>query len=168
VWLLRFDDLGLPANAQIVEAKLAVHSFGNDTTANLFLQGSYVAVPWFGDVPLACAGCSSPVGWRYRNGTGEPWGALGAAGQGTDILANKSFRAPDNGSFALGYTPNEYTATLDPTVVQAWTTNATNFGVRIVAAVANVHTTLVQAQRDPGGRPLAMRPKLTVTYAVPQ
>ena len=168
VWLLRFDDLGLPANAQVVLATLAVHAFGNDSSANLFLQGSYLAASWFGDTPLACAGCQSPVGWRYRNDTGAPWGALGAAGQGTDILASKSFRAPDTGFLALGYTPNEYTAALDPAVVQKWTTSATNFGVRIVAGVSNVHMTYVQAQRDPGGRPLAMRPKLSITFAVPQ
>jgi len=166
VWLLRFEDLGLPANAQIVEAKLSVHAYGNDSANNLFLAGSYLAQSWHGDTPIACAGCSSsPVGWRYRNGAAEPWGALGAAASGTDYLAGKSFRIPDAGSVALGSTPNEYTATLDPTVVQGWITGS-NFGVRIVAGQTNVHMGYVQAQRN-GGRPVTMRPKLTITYAVP-
>lgn len=168
VWLLRFEDLGLPASAQIVEAKLAVHAYASDASPALFLAGSYLAQAWYGETPLACAGCSnSPVGWRYRNGPGQPWGALGAAQSGTDYLGGKSFRLPDAGAFPANgsSTPAEYVATLDASVVQGWLAGS-NFGVRIVTGTSGVHVGYVQPQRS-AGRPATLRPKLTITYATP-
>lgn len=168
VWLLRFEGLGLPTNAQVVEAKLSVHAYASDASPTLFLAGSYLAQPWYGETPLACAGCSnSPVGWRYRNGAAQPWGALGAAQSGTDYLAGKSFRLPDAGFFPANgsSTPAEYVATLDASVVQGWL-GGSNFGVRIVTGTTGIHVGYVQPQRN-AGRPATMRPKLTITYATP-
>lgn len=167
VWLLRFEDLGLPANAQVVSAKLSVHAYSSATAPNVFLAGTYLAQPWYGDTPISCAGCSSPVGWRYRNGAGEPWAALGAGQSGADYVAGKSFRLPETGALPTDESgaPLEYIAALDPAVVQGWL-SGNNFGVRIVTGVSGVHVGYVQPQRG-GGRPISMRPKLTITYAIP-
>lgn len=164
VWLLRFDNLGIPAGAKVTGASLSIYGYGNDTNGQLFLAGKYLAVPFNGDVATSCAGCSSaPVGWRYRDGASSPWAALGASGAG-DVVADKGFRIPDSGYFALGSNPTVYTATLDPAIVQGWV-GGSNFGLRIVAGVDKVHMGYVQAQRDVvANRPLTMRPKLTITY----
>ena len=163
VWLLRFDDLGIPAGTQVTSASLSVYGYG-DGGSDLFYAGSYMAVPWYGDTPDSCAGCSnSPVGWRYANTSSTPWGALGAGAQGTDTLASKSFHLPETGFVNTGSAATEYTTALDPAVVQTWV-DGTNNGLRIVAGVANVHMGYVQAQRN-SGRPTAMHPKLTITYA---
>jgi hypothetical protein len=166
VWLLRFDALCVPApGMRVVSASLEIHGHG-DGAAGRFFAGSYLAAPWFGDTPIGCAGCSSPVGWRYRNGTASPWGALGAGGAGTDVRAGRSFRLPESGDVGTGYEPVPVSASLDPAEVQAWIDGA-NYGVRIIAGTSGNHMGYVQAQRDPSGRPLEMRPKLTITYAVP-
>jgi len=166
VWLLRFEDLCLPAAVQVVSATLTIHGHG-DGAAGRFFAGSYLTAPWFGDTPTACAGCSdSPVGWRYRNGPASPWGALGAGGEGTDVHAGRSFRLPESGDVGTGSSPVPLSASLDPAEVQLWM-EGINHGVRIVAGTSGVHMGYVQAQRDPSGRPLEMRPKLTITYVAP-
>jgi len=166
VWLLRFDDLGIPAGSTVVGATLSIHGHG-DSTPGLYFAGSYLALPWYGDTPISCAGCSnSPVGWRYANGAGNPWNALGAGGA-TDTVANKAFRLPETGDVSSDYIHTELTTPLDPAVVQGWV-DGTNNGVRIVAGVSGHHMGFVQSQRDVGGstpRPLDMRPKLTIVLA---
>ncbi|HWO21099.1 MAG TPA: hypothetical protein VNO30_20165 [Kofleriaceae bacterium] len=166
VWLLRFEELGVPAGARVVSATLTIHGHGDGAVGEHFV-GQYLAAPWFGDTPISCAGCSnSPVGWRYRDGSGSPWGALGASAEGTDVRAGRSFRLPERGDVGTGSSPQPLAASLDPAEVQAWL-DGSNYGVRIIAGVNGVHMGYVPAQRDPGGRPAEMRPKLELTYAVP-
>lgn len=164
VWLLRFEDLGIAPGSKVVAASLSIHGYG-DGSSGLFFSGRYLAVPWFGDTPVSCAGCSdSPVGWRWRDGMNRAWGALGAGSDGTDTVAGKSFRLPADGNVATGTEPLEYTTSLDPAVVQGWVDGASH-GVRIAAGVPNVHMGFVQSQRDTAGRSISMRPKLTITIA---
>jgi hypothetical protein len=164
IWLLRFEDLGLAPGTHVVGATLSIHGYGNGSGGQ-FYAGSYLAMPWYGDTPITCAGCSdSPIGWRYRNGPGAAWGALGAGAAGADTIAGKVFRIPEAGFLSTSSAPNEYTTALDPAVVQGWV-DRQNYGVRIVAGVTNVHMGYVPAQRDPAGRPIEMRPKLTITIA---
>ena len=164
VYLLRFDDLGIPAQAKVQSAQLMLHVYGNDTNSQLFVDGRYLAAPWNADVPQSCAGCSnSPVGWRFRDGSSARWSLAGASGP-DDTIADRTFRLPTSGFVALGHEPKPYTADLDPEVVQRWL-QGMNYGVRITAGVAGVHMGLVQAQRDiTGSRPLSMRPQLSITY----
>jgi hypothetical protein len=146
-----------------VSATLTIHGYG-DGEAGLYFAGSYLARGWYGDTPESCAGCTSPVGWRYANTSSDAWSALGAGGAGTDTIASKAFRLPETGD-VVGYSATEYTAALDPTVVQGWV-DGTNHGLRIVAGVSGHHMGYVQAQRN-SGRPETMRPTLTITYATP-
>ena len=167
IWLLRFDHLNLPNGAQVVSASLAVNAFANDTDTTVFLNGRYLKVGWNGDTPVSCAGCSSAlVGYRYRDGSAYPWAALGAAGEGSDLIADKSFRIPETGFFATGHTPIVFESKLDPAVVQSWLAGQ-NFGVRIVTGVSGVHVSVIQPVRDSNERAVATRPKLTITYALP-
>lgn len=160
VWLLRFEDLGAPPG-RVLSATLAIHGYGDDSSG-LYFTGSYLARPWYGDTPESCAGCSnSPVGWRWANGSGAPWSALGAAGAG-DTLAGKAFRLPAAGEVGAAGAPAELTAELDPAAVQTWL-DGQNHGLRIVAGVSGHHMGYVQAQRN-AGRPAEMRPKLTIVY----
>ena len=160
---MRFDELGLPAATRVVSATLSIHGYG-DGSHGLYFAGSYLAKPWFDATPISCAGCSdSPVGWRWANGSGAPWAAMGAGAEGSDTLAGKTFRLPATGEATPAGTPEEYTTELDPVVVQDWISGANN-GLRIIAGTAMVHMGYVQAQRD-AGRPIAMRPKLTIVYA---
>jgi hypothetical protein len=163
VWLLRFDDLGIAPGSQVVSASLTMTGNG-DSSSGLFFAGTYLAVPWYGDTPESCAGCSnSPVGWRWANGSGAPWGALGAAAEGTDTIASKAFRLPATGEVPSDGSIAEYTTALDASVVQGWIDGANN-GMRIVAGVTGHHMGYVQAQRN-AGRPESMRPKLTIVLA---
>ncbi len=164
VWLLRFDDLGIPAGSTVVSASLSIHGYG-DLANGLYFAGSYLAKGWYGDTPLSCAGCSnSPVGWRWANGSSEPWAALGAGDEGTDTVASKAFRLPETGSVTETGITTEYTTPLDAAIVQGWIDGA-NHGVRIVGAPTGHHLGYVQAQRDSSGRPATMRPKLTIVIA---
>ena len=164
VFLLRFDDLGIPAQAKVQSAQLMLHVYGNDTNSQLFVDGRYLAAPWNTDVPQSCAGCSNaPVGWRFRDGSSARWSLVGASGPG-DIITDRNFRLPTSGFVALGHEPKPYTTELDPEVVQRWL-QGMNYGVRITAGVTGVHMGLVQAQRDiTGSRTLSMRPQLSITY----
>lgn len=164
VWLLRFDNLDIPAGSRVTAATLSVYAYGNDKDAQLFLDGKYLATAWNATVPGNCAGCSSsPVGWRYRDGAASPWTGLGASGAG-DVVAVPPFRLPATGFVALGSAPQPYSTPLDPNVVQGWV-NGANYGLRISAGVEKVHMGYVQSQRDPSAsRPSSMRPKLTITY----
>lgn len=167
IWLLRFDDLKLPVGAEVVSAALEVHAFGNDSDTNVFLSGRYVKGTWAGDTPQSCAGCSNAmVGYRYRDGSAKPWAALAASGEGTDVIAAKSFRIPESGFFPTGHSPVAFQTALDPAVVQTWLTGE-NHGVRIVAGVSAVHVSVVPPLRDPNERPISTRPRLTITYALP-
>lgn len=164
VWLLRFDNLDIPAGSRVTAATLSVYAYGNDKDAQLFLDGRYLATAWNATVPGSCAGCSnSPVGWRYRDGAASPWTGLGASGAG-DVVSVPPFRLPATGFVALGSAPQPYSTPLDPNVVQGWV-NGANYGLRISAGVEKVHMGYVQSQRDPSAsRPSSMRPKLTITY----
>ncbi len=164
VWLIRFEDLGIPATARVTSASLTLAAYGNDMNSQLFLSGKYLAVQWNGDVPSSCAGCSdSPVGWRYRDGVQNPWTALAAAGSG-DVRTDLSFRIPETGFFSLGFTPKPYSTPLDVNVVQSWI-GGSNYGVRVIAGVDNVHMGYVQPQRETSdARPASLRPQLTITY----
>ena len=162
VWLLRFEDLGVPAGTRVVSATLGIHGYG-DGSPGQFFAGGYLARPWFGETPESCAGCSnSPVGWRWANGDANAWAAFGAAGAG-DTIAGKTFRLPSTGDVGTGSAPAELTTALDPAVVQGWVDGGSH-GLRIVAGVNGHHMGYVQAQRN-AGRPTEMRPKLTIVYA---
>lgn len=167
VWLLRFDDLVLPAGAHVTEARLSVWAYGNDHDTTLHFDGRYLAADWNVTTDAACAGCSSAsVGWRYRDGAGAPWGGLGASGEGSDVVTGSRFVVPETGAFVLGSTPTEYTTHLDPAIVQSWV-DGTNHGLRIQGAVDGVHHGYVQPQRDVGAeRPASMHPRLTIRYTL--
>jgi hypothetical protein len=165
--LIRFDDLNLPSGAQVVSASLTINAYANDIDTTVFLDGRYLKVGWNGDTPASCAGCSSAlVGYRYRDGSAYPWAALGAAGEGTDLVAGKGFRIPETGFFGTGHNPIVFESKLDPAVVQSWLAGQ-NFGVRIVTGVSGVHVSVIQPVRDPNERPVTTRPRLTITYALP-
>jgi hypothetical protein len=167
-WLIRFDDLNLPSGAQVVSASLTVNTFANDSDTQVFLSGRYLKVAWNGDTPQSCAGCSSAlVGFRYRDGSSSPWAALGASGEGSDLIADKSFRIPESGFFPTGHNPFVLEGKLDPATVQSWLAGQ-NYGMRIVTGVTGIHVSVVQPVRDLNERPAATRPKLTITYALPQ
>src|SRR5262249_53758878 len=132
VWLLRFDDLNLPAGAKVISAKLTVNAFVANGESNVYLKGNYFAVDWNGDTPVTCAGCTTAAGgYRDRDGSSKPWAALGAAGDGTDLVAGKSFHLPDTGSLAS--TPAAQSAALDPSIVQQWVDGHSR-GLRLLTA----------------------------------
>ncbi len=147
--LIRFSDLGIPTNANVSGATLTLSV---DTwAANPTIRGYYVAAPW-------SVQPGTDLGWIHR-GTGQDWNTPGALGQGTDVLAGKSFvlsGIQGNGSQFI-------TVNLDPTVVQNWINNpSSNHGILLVNETTGA-VVRVNASEQTNA---TQRPKLGVTYTV--
>jgi hypothetical protein len=151
--LIRFSDLGITsgggANAMVSGAKLtlSVDTWVNNPT----IRGYYVAAPW-------TTAPGSDLGW-LRRGTGQNWNTPGALGQGTDVIAGKSFVLP--GITARG--AQSITVDLDPAVVQSWIHNPnSNQGILLVNETTGA-VVLVNASEN---ATQSVRPKLSITYTV--
>src|SRR5262249_30662477 len=110
--LIRFTNLGIPANASVVNATLTLTVDSWD--ANPTIRGYYVLAPWSGTP----GSNNTQLGWLHR-GTGQDWNTPGALGQGTDVIAGNTFLL--SGIRAVG--EQTITITLDQAVVQSWISN---------------------------------------------
>src|SRR5262249_43961057 len=111
--LIRFSDLGITThattNATVTSATLTLSV---DTwTANPTIRGYYLLAPW-------TTAPGTDLGW-LRTGAGPNWAIPGARGQGTDVVAGKSFVL----SGITGTGAQSITVNLDPAVVQSWINN---------------------------------------------
>ena len=146
--LIRFSDLGITPNATVTSATLTLNV---DTWDTPTIRGYYLAAPW-------TTAPGTDLGWIHR-GTGQNWATPGALGQGTDVIAGKSFVIP--GITASG--PQTRTISLDPAVVQSWINNpSADQGVLLV----NETTGAVVRVNTSENATIATRPKLSVTYTV--
>jgi hypothetical protein len=159
--LIRFQNLGIPAGSTVSSATLTLHLVS--WVSGQRVIGHYLNVPWDnGPDPLADTTDPNSLGWVNR-AANTPWAAPGATGDGTDVLAGKSFALPQQGTFsAVGDT--YATATLDPAVVQNWINNpSSNYGIVLTVDLPDHHMGLVQPQRDTSARPVTDRPLLPIT-----
>jgi hypothetical protein len=151
--LIRFDNLGITSNS-LTHANVtgATLTLSVDTfSANPTIRGYYVAAPW-----TTAAG--TDLGW-LRTGAGQNWAVPGAGGQGTDVVAGKSFVL----SGITGNGTQSITVNLDPVVVQTWIDNpAANQGILLV----NETTGAIVRVNASENATAAARPKLGVTYTV--
>lgn len=147
--LIRFTEFGIPANANVSAAALTLNV---DTwSSSPAIRGYYVAAPW-------SVQPGNDLGW-LRRGTGQNWNTPGALGQGTDVIAGKSFLL----SGIQGNGAQFVTVNLDPTVVQSWLDNpSANHGVILV----NETTGAVVRVNTSEHTNAAIRPKLSLTYTV--
>src|SRR5262249_22312127 len=98
----------------------------------------------------------SQLGWIHR-GTGQDWASPGALGQGTDVVAGKSFVL----SGITGTGAQTLTVNLDPAVVQSWIDNpGADQGILLVNETPGA-VVRVTASDNPT---IASRPKLSITY----
>ncbi len=156
--LLKFGDISIPGGSQVTQATLSV-KFTNYSLP-FTVTGQYLNVPW---TPFSGTTATS-ASWLYSNPNTTPktlWAVPGALGNGTDVVADKSFTF--SGFTAAG--DQVVTAQLDPAMVQQWlTTPSTNSGV--VLSIPSP-----RAGSTPGYSSLATvianRPVLTITYAAP-
>jgi glucose/arabinose dehydrogenase/ribosomal protein L35AE/L33A len=149
--LIRFNNLGVPADSTVTGASLTLRV---DTWAsNATIRGYYVAAPW-----NATPGPNSTqLGWLHR-GTGQDWATPGARGQGTDVIAGKSFVL--SGIRAIG--GQNITVNLDPSVVQIWINNPNaNQGILLVNETTGAVVRINASEHSTA----AFRPKLSVTYS---
>ena len=146
--LIRFSNLGIPAAAAVSAATLTLHL---DTwTAGATIRGYYLAAPWN-------AASGSQLGWIHR-GTGQDWAVPGALGQGTDVIAGKSFVLPQTTASGL----QKVTINLDPAVVQNWLSNpASNQGILLVNETTGAVVNIDASENSKA----SLRPKLSVTFA---
>lgn len=147
--LIRFTNLGLPNNANVSGATLtmSVDTFANNPT----IRGYYLATPWTVDA-------GTDLGW-LRKGTGQNWNTPGALGQGTDVIAGKSFVL----SGIQGTGAQFVTVNLDPAVVQGWINNpSSNNGVILVNETTGAVVRINMSEQTNA----TLRPKLGVTYTV--
>ena len=147
--LIRFANLGIPTNANVSAATLtlSVDSSSNNPT----IRGFYVAAPWSVEA-------GTDLGWVHR-GTGQNWNTPGALGQGTDVLAGKSFLL----SGIQGTGTQFVTVNLDPAVVQNWINNpSSNNGIILVNETTGAVVRINMSEQTNA----TLRPKLGVTYTV--
>ena len=147
--LIRFTDLGIPANANVSAAAMTLNV---DTwSSNPTIRGYYVAAPW-------SVQPGNDLGW-LRRGTGQNWNTPGALGQGTDVIAGKSFVL----SGIQGNGAQFVTVNLDPAVVQSWINNpSANNGVILVNETTGAIVRINTSEQTNA----AIRPKLSLTYTV--
>src|SRR5262249_59169688 len=89
------------------------------------------------------------IGWIHR-GNGLNWATPGALGQGTDLVAGKSFTLPTTNANG----PQTMTITLDPAVVQSWIANpAADQGVLLVTNAARTVTVVTAENATVNSRP---------------
>jgi len=143
--LLRFSNLGLPSNAIVSAAGLTVTIV--DWVGGTSVTGYYVKNAW--------STADGTIGWIHR-GNGLNWATPGALGQGTDLVAGKSFTMPTTSANG----PQQFTINLDPSVVQSWIANpAADQGVLLVTSAARVVNVDTAENSTVSSRPL-----LKVTY----
>jgi glucose/arabinose dehydrogenase len=145
--LIRFNNLGIPAGAAVTGATLTLRV---DTwTANPTIRGYYLSNSWNGNP-------GTNLGW-LRRGTGQDWAIPGALGQGTDLVAGKSFVLTG----IAGNGGQTVTVNLDPAVVQSWIDNPNaNQGILLVNETTGA---IVRVNASEHGT-ASTRPKLGVTY----
>src|SRR5262249_8619029 len=115
------------------------------------IRGYYLAAPW-------TTAPGTDLGWIHR-GTGQNWVTPGALGQGTDVVAGKSFLLP--GITPTG--PQSVTVNLDPAVVQSWINDpSADQGFLLV----NETTGAVVRVNASENTTIASRPKLAINYTV--
>src|SRR5262249_37217478 len=119
--LIRFDNLGITTHATtdatVTSASLTLTSDFGTTAATI--RGYYVLAPW-------SIAPGTDLGWLHT-GAGANWNTPGALGQGTDVVAGKSFILP----IVTG--TQTVTVPLDPAVVQSWINNpSANQGILLV------------------------------------
>jgi hypothetical protein len=146
--LLRFSNLGIPTNGVVSAASLTVTLV--DWWGNTSVTGYYVNNAW--------STTDGTIGWVHRGG-GLNWATPGALGQGTDLVAGKSFTLPTTNANG----PQTMTITLDPSVVQSWIANpAADQGVLLVTSAPR--TVSVNTAEN---STVSVRPLLKVTYSTP-
>ncbi len=151
--LIRFSDLGITSNATThATVTGATLTLTVDTwTANPTIRGYYLLAPW-------TTAPGTDLGWVHR-GTGQDWATPGALGQGTDLVAGKSFVLPG----IIGIGPQVVTVNLDPAVVQSWIDNpSADQGILLV----NETTGAVVRVNASENAAVTSRPKLSVSYTV--
>ncbi len=145
--LIRFDNLNLPPGAKVLSANLTV----NVTTysSGYAITGRYLNTFWNQAAP------QYKIGWVNRD-TNLLWNTPGARGEGTDLIAGKSFSI---GGFSQGMNQVK-TVALDPAVVRGWVENpGSNHGILLQGNVGKSGT--LSSGFD---GTVARRPKLTVVY----
>lgn len=153
--LLRFDNLGIPSNATVVSATLQLTFVDVWDGPGQKVVGHYLNVPWATSQGYGGAG----VGWNYRD-TGLAWSVAGARGEGTDVVAGKSFEFV---GIAVG-SRQQLTTTLDAQVVQGWIANSdANYGIVLTVDLLDHHVGF----RQPQNSHVEDRPVLTITYTLP-
>jgi hypothetical protein len=149
--MIRFDNLGITTHATtdatVTSASLTLTvDFG--TTAPT-IRGYYLLAPW-------TTAPGTDLGW-VRTGAGASWNIPGARGQGTDVVAGKSFVLPS------GTGTQTVTVPLDPTVVQNWIDNPNaDQGILLV----NETTGAVVRVDASENATTSARPKLSISYTV--
>jgi urease beta subunit len=149
--LIRFDNLGITTHATtdatVTGASLTLTvDFGTSAST---IRGYYLLAPW-------TIAPGTDLGW-LRTGAGANWNTPGALGQGTDVIAGKSFVLPSvTGTQTV-------TVNLDPAVVQSWIDNPNaDQGILLV----NETTGAVVRVDASENATAAARPKLSVSYTV--
>jgi hypothetical protein len=146
--LLRFSNLGIPSNAVVSGASLTVTIV--DWVGNTTITGYYVNNVW--------STADGTIGFVHR-GNGLNWATPGALGQGSDLVAGKSFTLPATNASG----PQTFTIALDPSVVQSWIANpAADQGILLVTNAPRTVSVLTAENAAVSSRPL-----LKVTYSAP-
>jgi autotransporter passenger strand-loop-strand repeat protein len=144
--LLRFSNLGIPSNAVVSAATLTVNIV--DWVGNTAVTGYYVHNAW--------STADGTIGWVHR-GNGLNWATPGALGQGTDLVAGRSFTLPTTNASGR----QTFTINLDPSVVQSWIANpAANQGILLVTNAGRMVNVLTAENAT-----VSSRPRLLVTYS---
>lgn len=170
----------MPPGSIVVSANLTLNIYAEGP--GIKMVGRYLMQPWLN--VSDGIGSNLNVGWRFRcassteprisandmvhrNTSASQWAALGALGEGTDLVAGKQFVLPPAGTLPAEqaiWTTNY----IDTDIVQSWISNpdAMNYGIRFQADLPMVHSRITQHQRQPEGswRPVTLRPKLTIQY----
>jgi hypothetical protein len=142
---VRFTALTLPAGAQIQSATLTL--VFDSTSAAYSVRGRYLSAPW--------NYASGALGWLNRN-LATPWTTPGAKGDGSDVVAGKSFVM---GTFMVGVQTK--TIVLDPAIVQQWiATPLSNQGIVLASEVSDELAALYSSEATY----LSLRPMLEIRY----
>jgi hypothetical protein len=159
--LLRFDDLGIPANATVTSASLTLNLLTHDSFG--LLSGRYLARSWDATGSYPAGGTTDgPVGWRYYDKPAA-WSALAALGEGGDLRTGSPFSIPSSGFITPG-TEQQITIPLDTAMVQDWVSDpAQNHGLRIQNASSGTIVYFVPPQRSGAA---TRHPKLTIEWAI--
>ncbi len=144
--LLRFTGLTLPRGARVTSAtlRLVFASWDSDFT----VRGHYLTTAWDPG--------SARFGWLNRDAD-HAWAKPGAGGQGTDVVAGRSFAI----TAWQGRGVEVQTVALDVDVVQGWIDDPrTNHGVMLV------NETRAKVAKLYASRHATHKPSLEVTYEI--